>query len=167
MQNFKQVITTLMVTYYAVLYLQYDALKSIEQTPDKTPIEAFNYTFPKGKAFRSVVIDEVTTFSINLINSKQDAIDFLKKYTDLYATSKNPISNNEIDRIIGSLNMQILVYDKYKQYDKTTYAKAVDITTISKARLRKINAYDPIGDIKVSNDVLDAIDDEIKLLYLH
>lgn len=164
----KKSITTIMVTYYAVLYLQYDALKAIEQAPNQTPEEMFYTTFPKGEIYKeNISNDDIVEYSIDAITDKKSAISFLKNYTNLYVTDTNPISQTVIIRLTSTLNQLNIVFDKYSQYDKTTYAKAADITTISKARLRKINGYDPIGDIKVSNSVLNSIDYELKSLFLH
>lgn len=53
------------------------------------------------------------------------------------------------------------VYYKYSKYNKNTFACYKAIQNISKLRVRKINKYDPSGNIKVDNNTLDKIDAKI------
>ncbi|HEK9935482.1 TPA: type II toxin-antitoxin system PemK/MazF family toxin, partial [Streptococcus equi subsp. equi] len=46
----------------------------------------------------------------------------------------------------------------YEKYNKVSYAKCLDIRTISKNRIMEINRFDPIGKIRVSDDTLTKID---------
>lgn len=57
--------------------------------------------------------------------------------------------------------------DHYEKYNKTSYAKCLDITTISKKRILFLNEYDPCGKIKVSNETLDKIDETIKEWFIN
>lgn len=50
------------------------------------------------------------------------------------------------------------VQENYLKFDKVSYAKCLDIRTISKDRIRKINQFDPVGKISVSNETLNSID---------
>ncbi|ELU6316002.1 type II toxin-antitoxin system PemK/MazF family toxin [Listeria ivanovii subsp. londoniensis] len=71
----------------------------------------------------------------------------------------------EIMRNSKSLQSKALkaieVSEKYKKYNKISYAKPKDIQTISKYRIKMINDLDPCGKIKVSNTILDKIDKEL------
>lgn len=58
------------------------------------------------------------------------------------------------------------VVSVYKKYNKNTFARIEDITTISKLRIRKINRFDPSGDIKLSSDQMTAISDRLMQLYV-
>ncbi|SUL38201.1 pemK-like family protein [Staphylococcus aureus] len=45
---------------------------------------------------------------------------------------------------------------------KKTYANVLNITTISKDRISKINRYDPAGEISYSKETVDKIENSIK-----
>ncbi|HFI0120308.1 TPA: type II toxin-antitoxin system PemK/MazF family toxin [Streptococcus suis] len=50
----------------------------------------------------------------------------------------------------------------YERFNKVSYAKCLDIRTLSKHRIIEINKFDPVGKIRVSNDTLSKIDKVIK-----
>lgn len=54
----------------------------------------------------------------------------------------------------------------YKKYNKNTFARIEDITTISKLRIRQINEFDPSGHIQLSSEQMRAISNEIMKLYI-
>lgn len=58
------------------------------------------------------------------------------------------------------------VVSVYKKYNKNTFARIEDITTISKLRIRQINDFDPSGNIQLSSDQMKAISDKIMELYI-
>lgn len=53
------------------------------------------------------------------------------------------------------------VYAKYSKYNKQTFACYKAIQNVSKLRVRKINKFDPSGNIKVDNNTLDKLDTKI------
>ncbi|HEK9907143.1 TPA: type II toxin-antitoxin system PemK/MazF family toxin, partial [Streptococcus equi subsp. equi] len=55
----------------------------------------------------------------------------------------------------------------YEKYNKVSYAKCLDIRTISKNRIMEINRFDPIGKIRVSDDTLTKIDKMIINNFIH
>ncbi|MDR2833655.1 MAG: type II toxin-antitoxin system PemK/MazF family toxin [Streptococcaceae bacterium] len=54
------------------------------------------------------------------------------------------------------------VRDSYEKYKKISYAKCMDITTISKNRIIPVNKFDPVGKVKASTDTMMKIDKKIK-----
>lgn len=54
------------------------------------------------------------------------------------------------------------VISLYSRFNKISYAKCLDIRTISKHRIKEINQFDPVGKIKVSNETLSKIDKVIR-----
>lgn len=64
---------------------------------------------------------------------------------------------------VKNLNKVINVYSRY---NKNTYVRLSDITTISKLRIRKINKYDPSGKIKLTNQQMASISDKLMALYV-
>lgn len=96
------------------------------------------------------------SFKISSIKDLNDASLFLKKY--LSTNDLVNLSPIEILEFGKKRNMQILeCVESYKKYNKTSFAKIADITTISKNRLIKINELDPIGDIQVSKNTMKSI----------
>ncbi|HFU4449897.1 type II toxin-antitoxin system PemK/MazF family toxin [Streptococcus suis] len=55
----------------------------------------------------------------------------------------------------------------YERFNKVSYAKCLDIRTISKNRIIEINQFDPVGKIKVSDDTLSKIDKVIIDNFIH
>lgn len=110
------------------------------------------------------------------IDSFKDSELLMKKFINMregIAISK--ISNDKISEYtLGEKNNDIdnevkdykKVVDKYLTYNKDTYARIEDVTTISKRRIRKINRFDPIGKIKASTSTLDIIDENLKELFV-
>ncbi|ASX21874.1 type II toxin-antitoxin system PemK/MazF family toxin [Lactiplantibacillus plantarum] len=58
------------------------------------------------------------------------------------------------------------VYDIYKNYDKNSFVRLSDITTISKFRIQKVNRFDPSGNIRLTSEQMGSISNELKKLYL-
>lgn len=59
------------------------------------------------------------------------------------------------------------VIDVFKTYDKNSYVRVSDITTISKLRIERINKYDPTGKIRLSSQQMALISKELLKLYLN
>ena len=83
--------------------------------------------------------------------------------------AKEQVFIDEIDNFyymeiqhLFKLNSLNLLFQNYERFNKKSYAKCLDITTISKDRIIYLNKYDPCGKIKVSNDTLTKIDTALK-----
>ena len=80
---------------------------------------------------------------------------FIKAYCDLNDT----FNNEEYTEINQQIEMCNQISERYKLLKEHTYGKPQQITTISKYRIIKpINQLDPIRKLKVSNEVIDLID---------
>ena len=65
-------------------------------------------------------------------------------------------------------NQLFKVYDRYERYrDTKTYANILNITTISKDRITKINNFDPSGEMIYSQDTMNKIDGSISNRFLN
>lgn len=118
---------------------------------------------------------------INYSDISESIISLIKKSQELYNKYEGPndflehcskINGKKLPDLIldptefqSSIELISKVFTAYTRYNKKTYAKIEDITTISKMRTRRINKFDPIGDIRVSNEVLNKIENEIKLCF--
>lgn len=81
---------------------------------------------------------------------------------ELTITHKKYISRDvfdkSIERLLSETEEISRVAKIYLKFDKVSYAKCLDIRTISKDRIIRINKFDPVGKIFVSKDTLDKID---------
>lgn len=71
---------------------------------------------------------------------------------------------NQLEKDFHALSR---VLDIYKVYDKNSYVRVSDITTISKLRIERINRYDPSGKIRLSSQQMALISQELMKLYLN
>ncbi len=87
----------------------------------------------------------------------------------LVETDRHAISRKAADKLISSMDhfkdsVQKLgeVIEAYKKYRKNSFADIRQITTISKKRIvSRINRFDPMGTIKVSDPVFQKLKEEI------
>lgn len=81
---------------------------------------------------------------------------------DSYVEHYRYMLSETFDAHVESLSKEIdelnIVIDTYFRFNKISYAKCLDIRTISKDRIIRINQFDPVGKISVSNETLDKID---------
>lgn len=54
----------------------------------------------------------------------------------------------------------------YSKYNKNTFVRLSDITTISKFRIQRINKFDPSGKIRLSEQQMREISNELMKLYI-
>ncbi|WP_367377479.1 type II toxin-antitoxin system PemK/MazF family toxin [Enterococcus gilvus] len=82
----------------------------------------------------------------------QQAIDL-----DLLCETSADLNKKTKDLLI-EIRQSRKVFDTYKKYTKESYVMPSNIQSISKHRIKRLNKYDPIGNIKVPAGVLDNID---------
>lgn len=121
------------------------------------------------------VCDQVITHMEHTIKHKRDAQRYLRAYIaraeglDEDAVSDEKLNYYAQGRASKQMNTDfdnfLYVVSKYNRYNRQTYARLEDITTISKHRIRKINRHDPIGQIKVASKTLDTIDEGLATLF--
>lgn len=79
-----------------------------------------------------------------------------------YAIEHLDQPDQDIVKVRENIRSIYAVLNVYNSMDKTSYAMVQNITTISKLRIRKpLNKYDPIKKLKVEDEILDKIDQEI------
>lgn len=154
---------------YALEVIKSKAINDIRHKLDSNTVNFAENTLEDFKKISEPLYD----YSKKHITNYNDAINFLIANSNFYKSNEDiPKLNNILgtsytEKLQKDLILFQNVLKKYTSFNKTTYAKVIDITTISKTRLRKINQFDPIGDIRVSDNILDTIDEEIKSLFLH
>ncbi|MCL0312844.1 type II toxin-antitoxin system PemK/MazF family toxin [Apilactobacillus sp. TMW 2.2459] len=102
---------------------------------------------------KDISTDKEYEFYKNKKHDKSWAEEFLLKES----------SGIDVSNTVFKINS--VVHKYASSYCKKSYIKVSDITTISKSRLKRINEYDPVGKIRVSNELMDKIDKKIVDLY--
>lgn len=123
-----------------------------------------------NKEFEEVTNKGIITDTLNniIISGKYNEIEINRLKNEIKDNSedinqlKNEIKDNknEIQSLLRVINI-------YSRYNKNTYARLSDITTISKLRIRKINKYDPSGRIKLNSQQMALISDKLMDLYIN
>ncbi|TPR12786.1 type II toxin-antitoxin system PemK/MazF family toxin [Apilactobacillus timberlakei] len=111
------------------------------------------------KGIKKVTDNQSYQYCLTMIDDKERAKVFIKKVHFNYEKVE---AMNKLKEKVSKVSK---VARKYNNYNKETFIKIADITTVSKARLKRINEYDPIGKIKVSDDILNQIDQKIIEFY--
>lgn len=123
----------------------------------------------KGRFSLGKEVFNQTTYLINqegLREAKRihDLNEQLKEY------SKNSPEHNDIVQAIDTLkqDMQELleVAKVYSNFNKSSFVRLSDITTISKFRIKRINKFDPSGQIRLSSKQMADISDKLMELYI-
>lgn len=129
--------------HFAIVLNKFDSFKNGVLTV--IPVSSKNNIF-------SVELDGfISDKSLSKLEKIADGI--AREIQELTATSEERLSI--IKKKTEELNAVISMYSKF---DKVSYAKCLDIRTISKDRIQRINSYDPVGKIFVSNETLNKID---------
>ncbi len=88
--------------------------------------------------------------------SIQEALKKANKYGFTYNSTTSVIDN--LQKIASDALLYRKVFDAYRKYTKLSYVMPNNIQSISKHRIKRINKFDPSGNMKVSKSVLDEID---------
>lgn len=71
---------------------------------------------------------------------------------------------------LETLGLKLKMFQKvknvYMRFNKESYVRLSDITTISKLRINRINKYDPSGQIRLTQEQMKKIDIELSKLFL-
>ncbi|MGX2946951.1 type II toxin-antitoxin system PemK/MazF family toxin [Enterococcus alishanensis] len=85
--------------------------------------------------------------------------DVLKKAQKLNLVSYTPQElKQKTNELLKEIHQSRKVFDTYKKYTKESYIMPLNIQSISKNRIRRLNKFDPVGQIKAPANVLDKID---------
>ncbi|HFM7954813.1 TPA: type II toxin-antitoxin system PemK/MazF family toxin [Enterococcus faecium] len=75
-------------------------------------------------------------------------------------------TREQVIKEIKSLSEGMVKYQKvfncYKKYTQESYVMPLNIQTISKNRIRRINKFDPSGNMKAPGNVLNEVDESLK-----
>ena len=73
---------------------------------------------------------------------------------------------NEVAQRQTELDQLQKVISIYQKYNKNSYVRLSDITTISKLRIERINKFDPSGKIRLTSEQMKGISDQLMKLYI-
>ena len=73
---------------------------------------------------------------------------------------------NEVAQRQTELDQLQKVISIYQKYNKNSYVRLSDITTISKLRIERINKSDPSGKIRLTSEQMKGISDQLMKLYI-
>lgn len=73
---------------------------------------------------------------------------------------------NEIADVKKEIKQLEKVVSIYQKYNKNSYVRLSDITTISKLRIERINKFDPSGKIRLTSEQMRGISDQLMKLYI-
>lgn len=149
-----------------------DKVKELQQKRQRIE-KAHQETYKKISSFisESTSIDNTTDKKAEFSKLYEE---MTKQITDLEKLNQkidllNKESQNACDetRHCGEdINKLGKVVSIYKKYNKNTFVRIEDITTISKLRIRQINEFDPSGHIQLSSEQMRTISNEIMKLYI-
>lgn len=74
--------------------------------------------------------------------------------------NKEKISGS-VESLLAESKQLHKVFTAYQKYTKKCYAMPLNIQSVSKWRIKKINRFDPTGKMKAPSEVMDKIDDSI------
>jgi len=90
----------------------------------------------------------------------------LEEFEDVISNLNDDSNKKQVETLMNNLKEISKVINLYKSKDVDSFAMVQNITTISKLRvLKPINKYDPILNIKVSNEIMNKLDEKLKELY--
>lgn len=92
-------------------------------------------------------LNKLTLKVSNLVNKSSEISKITKEYSE---------QSHELEKVANI----------YVKYNKNTFARIEDITTISKLRIHKINEFDPSGQIRLSSEQMKNISDKLMQLYI-
>lgn len=73
---------------------------------------------------------------------------------------------NEVVQRQTELDQLQKVISIYQKYNKNSYVRLSDITTVSKLRIERINKFDPSGKIRLTTEQMKGISDQLMKLYI-
>lgn len=121
----------------------------------------------KLKGFTKEIIDEKSkdTEIEDEYQKLLEEIKALQNSCELYEQLAQKINDELIQRNnkISELEKVVSIYQKY---NKNSYVRLSDITTISKLRIERINKFDPSGKIRLTSDQMKGISDQLMKLYI-
>ncbi|WP_257787699.1 hypothetical protein [Companilactobacillus allii] len=113
------------------------------------------------------LLKELTKY-VEKNNHLEYSDELLPKFNEQLELMANESKN--LSKDASQLNKETLdlqkVIDIYQGYNKNSYVRLTDVTTISKFRIKRLNRFDSSGKIQLSSEQMKVISDELMKLYI-
>lgn len=117
-----------------------------------------------------IIQNEQDEIEKELISIKKDMTSIKNKYEEVPDDQALLLELQPLGDRLETLGLKLSMFQKVKQvymsFNKESYVRLSDITTISKLRINRINKYDPSGQIRLTQDQMEKIDIELAKLFL-
>ncbi|HJA27883.1 MAG TPA: type II toxin-antitoxin system PemK/MazF family toxin [Candidatus Limosilactobacillus intestinigallinarum] len=134
-------------------------------SPNKKTLTVLPLT-SKQRSNRFSLGHEVFSQTVGLLKVQMNLLK--KRIEEAEQALKNgTLTDKEYKDLRKDFNDLMRVLDTYKAYDKNSYVRLSDITTISKLRIERINKYDPSGRIRLSSQQMALISHKLMQLFLN
>ncbi|EDN8735513.1 hypothetical protein GUM07_04060 [Listeria monocytogenes] len=127
---------------------------------------------PLGKEVFSQTLDHLDKTYDGLLETITDCQAKIEELRSIENISKETrdAKSNEIGEALLKVGKDLFEVKKvgniYKKYNKDSFVRANDITTISKNRIKPINKFDPSGKIKLQPELMAEINKELLTLFI-
>jgi len=119
---------------------------------------------------KDVTIDEISETSQRVFEINNLDLNIFLKPIDIKMLQELVIEINNNSNSLKATTKELNDYDQvlsiYKNFNKNSFARVSDITTISKFRIKRINKTDPSGQIHLDDSKMKLISDKIMELYV-
>lgn len=147
----------------------------------KTTLTVLPLTSKKGKnrlPLGKDIFNQTTTIIQNeqdeiekeLISMEKDMASIKNKFKDVSDKQALLKEMQPLADKLKILSVKLAMFQKvkkiYMNFNKESYVRLSDITTISKLRINRINKYDPSGQIRLTQEQMEKIDIELAKLFL-
>lgn len=157
-------------THFAIVLDKHDNAKKSTLTvlPLTSKYNKNRYSLGKDVFNQTIAFLKKQNQQLTLrVNNDSEMIKALKyaPSNDSY-NKQSELIHNDQTKIANDLKELDKVIDTYKEFNKNSYVRLTDITTISKLRIQKLNKFDPSGNIKLTSQQMKDISLQISKLFL-
>lgn len=127
-------------------------------------IDKFTQEFKREDNNENVVLGEQE----KLENKRQEIAKEISSLQEAQELNDKLAQRIENERLEGQKEIDQLekVVSIYQKYNKNSYVRLSDITTISKLRIERINKFDPSGKIRLTSEQMKGISNQLMKLYI-
>lgn len=148
-------------THFAIVLDKHDNSKKNTLTVIPLTSKKGKNRYSLGKDIFNQTVSILQTQLNQIIKESQD----VQKELDS-ATIATPSLEQKVYIAAKHANELNRVVETYSEFNKDSYVRLSDITTISKLRIKRINKFDPSGKIKLTEQQMQDISLELSKLYL-
>lgn len=137
-----------------------------KDSPNKRTLTVLPLT-SKQSSNRFSLGKEVFNQTVTILNGQMEALGDRLEKANSTLNQGSALSSSEFEKLKNDFQDLKKVVNIFSSYNKNSYVRVSDITTISKLRIERINKYDPSGKIRLSSQQMALISQELLKLYLN